>query len=127
MGLQTDTKVERIRRVRDGQGGEVPAANKDEQAAINAKLSNGSLDSTTHTTDGTDAEALPEASVADMGTVLVSPLVSNADVVYVGAADAQPHLLDGPGNSFEAAVSDVSEIHVRTPNAGDGVGVTWEA
>jgi hypothetical protein len=126
MGLQTDTNVERIRRVRDGEGNEVPAANATEQAETNKKLSNGGLGSETYSTGTTDAEQLPAADVMDGGTVLVSPLDGNAGAVYVGGSKAQPHLLDGPGQSYEAEVSDVSEIYIQTPTSGDGVGITWE-
>lgn len=140
MGLQTDTDVESIKRVKDKNGNEQPAANETRQETANTRLTTirdkinslltlhqnkTALNSAEYTTGGTTAEQLAAGAVPDGATVLVTPLRGNAGDVYLGDSTNQPITLSG-GQSFEAQVTDTSAIYIRTPNAGDGVGVTWE-
>jgi hypothetical protein len=127
MGLDTNTDVEKIQTVQDDNGSAVPPANATEQQATNDRLGNrDTLDSLSHTTGGTNAEALPSKTVPEGVTPLVVADTGNADTVFVGTADHQPVPLASAKDSFASNVRDTSEIYVRTPSAGDTVFVLWE-
>lgn len=100
---------------------------RDRLTTIRDIQQNGSLKTATYSTASTSAEQLPTYSVADGGSVLVTAQRGNTGAVYVGNANAQPVTLESPKDGFAAEVDNVDEIYVRTPNSGDGVGVTWEA
>jgi hypothetical protein len=85
------------------------------------------LKTATYTTNGTNPEQLPTHAIADGGSVVVTGLRGNTGSVYVGDDSAQPVTLSSPKDAFSAKVDNVDRVWIRTPNSGDGVGVTWEA
>lgn len=100
---------------------------REEQEKTNARLGNwDTLDGFTYSTTSTNVEALPSHDVPDGVTVLVTYGRGNAGDVYVGTTDVQPATLSADAHSFAANVTDTAEVHVRTPNAGDSVGVLFE-
>ncbi|MFC7140021.1 hypothetical protein ACFQMA_09265 [Halosimplex aquaticum] len=149
MPLDTDTEVDQIRRVRDSNNDPKAAANEEQQrqqttllgtirdrlttirdtlsTLLSVQQNKSGLQTARHTTSGTTTEQLPSNAVADGGTVLVCGLRGNSGSVYVGDANNQPVTLESHKDVFEAKVDNTDKIHVRTPTAGDGVGVTWEA
>lgn len=128
MGIETNTEVDTLQDVADGEGGKAPAANKNEQQKTNERLGNRpSLEAFWHATDGTTAEPIEARSVPEGVTVLVTADEANTGACYVGNENAQPVKLETPKDVFTTQVKDTSAICVRTPNAGDRVGVTFEA
>jgi|GEM_PF-1257345 len=141
MAVEVDATVGTIDGVEDDVGDIQSPANLSEQQEANSKLAalinhlgtligierNADvLDTVRIITESTNAEQLPDGTVADGGSILVTPLRGNSGSVYVGDENNQPVTLEGPGDSFGAQVSGQSEIWIRTPNAGDGVGLVVE-
>ena len=127
MGIETNTEVERLKDVSDGEGGVTQPANRDEQTKTNERLGNqDSVTAFSHSTSGTTAESLESHPVPDGFKVVVTYDESNSGNVYVGGPDAQPVPLTGVGQAIEMRVTDTSEIYIRTPTGGDGVGVLFE-
>lgn len=128
MGIETNTEVDTLQDVADGEGGKAPAANKNEQEKTNDRLGNQpSIEAFWHATDSTDPEAIESRSVPQGVTVLVTADEANSGPCYVGNENAQPVKLETPKDVFTTQVEDTSAIYVRTPTAGDRVGVTFEA
>ncbi|MFC6785093.1 hypothetical protein ACFQFH_20120 [Halobaculum halobium] len=127
MVLDTTAEVDKIDSVRDRNGDPRPPANADKQDVTNARLGNyDSLTQVVHSTGGTDAEPLPSLDVPEGAGVLVEYKSDNSGDVFVGDADTQESPLTGRTDSLLFSVTDTSLIHVRTPNAGDAVVVTFE-
>jgi len=134
MPVDTRSDVDEISNVRDEDGEKDRPANVSRQKTIQSLIStvksilsnSDTLATARYTTDGTDAEQLPANAVKDGGMAVVVPLRGNSGSVYVGDENNQPVTLESPKDAFEASVSDLSEIWIRTPQAGDGVGVTFE-
>jgi len=141
MPVEVDASVDNLEGVEDGEGNVQPAANATEQEKTNSLLNTiktvlqsilgavGSSDSVTTErveTSGTTPEQLPAGDVKAGGTVLVVPLRSNSGSVYVGDDTHQPVTLAESTDAFSAEVSDPSSLWIRTPQAGDGVGVGYE-
>lgn len=127
MALDSNTDVEQIKTVQDGNEEQVPPANASEQAKTNDRLGNfDTLDSMAYSTSGTTAEALESKPVPEGVTPLVVADTGNADTVWVGTGTHQPVPLASAKDSFGADVNDTSEIYVRTTTAGDTVYVLWE-
>lgn len=120
MSLDTETEVNEMRRVQDKDGNSVPPANAEAQG------NRDTLDGFTYSTSGTDPENLPSNNVPDGVAVLIHGLETNADVVRVGPQGAVTYPLASASSSYTVEVSDTAEIHVETPNSGDGVGVHFE-
>lgn len=100
---------------------------REAQEATNDRLGNwDTLDGFYYATDSTNPESLPSHDVPDGVTTLVTYGRGNTGQVFVGSEGIQPATLSDPPNSFAAQVRDTSEIWVRTPNAGDRVGVLFE-
>jgi len=126
MGLFTLGKIERLRGVVDRAGDFRPAANADLQEAIRDFLGNrDGLTQFVYTTSSTDAEALDSKSVPGGVEALVEYQQGNSGTVYVGDESTQEIALAANGQGRGFRVSDTSDIHVRTPTAGDGVVVTF--
>jgi hypothetical protein len=79
----------------------------------------------THSTSGTTAESLPANPVPDGVEVVVQARPDNTDPVYIGDSAEQAAIIEGT-QAVTLAVEDTSAIHVRTPTAGDTVGVLFE-
>lgn len=127
MALDTSTDVEEMRAVQNAAGEIDRPANESEQRATNDRLGNwDGLEAFWYETDTEDAEPLDSESVPEGVTVLVTYDEANDGNVYVGNEDAQPAVLTRVTDTFTARVRDTSEIYVRTPSAGDRVGVLFE-
>lgn len=87
--------------------------------------SKASITSFEYSTQGTGADTLPSHAVPQGVEVAVQALRDNQDLVYVGNDTAQAVNL-APGESMTLRVSNTDVIHIQTPSAGDGVGVTFE-
>ncbi|TKX70952.1 hypothetical protein [Halorubrum sp. GN11GM_10-3_MGM] len=127
MGLDTNTEVQQIRKVQNEQGNQVSPATENQQKEIAGRLGNwNDLEQIEFTTDGTNAEPLPDNEVPQGVEILVEYREANSGNVYVGDDSTQlaPLTQVGDGRSFE--VTETSLIYVRTPTAGDGVIVTFE-
>ena len=127
MGLDTNTEVQQIRKVQNEQGDQVSPATEKQQMEIAERVGNhDGLKQIEVTTDGTAPEALPAHAVPQGVEVLVEYRMANGSDVFVGDAETQLSALTGVGDGRTFPVSDTSLIYVRTPNAGDGVIVTFE-
>jgi len=141
MPVDVDASVDNLEGVEDAEGNVQPAANASEQQTTNSLLeavktvlqgirsavgSSDSLATERYETSGTTAEQLPAGDVKAGGTVLVVALRSNSGSVYVGDDTHQPVTLAESTDAFAAEVSDPSSLWIRTPQAGDGVGVVFE-
>ncbi len=127
MTLETTGKVERINVVQDGNGEDQPPSNEQRQKEIQKAVGNPSgATIRTHTTGGTAAEQLPDLSIPDGVTALVVYLPANSGDVFLGDADDQFIPLTDAGHVFEWEGATLSDLHIRTNTAGDGVGIIFE-
>lgn len=127
MPVETETDVEQLTSVEDGNGDRAPPANENQQERIAESLENqDGLTQIEFTTDGTDAEQLPSRDVPKGVETLVEWRETNSGNVYVGDATTQKAALTQVGDGRTFRVTDTSAIYVRTPTAGDGVVVTFE-
>lgn len=127
MGLITRGKIEKLRGVVDRAGDFRPAADADKQEAIRDRLGNhDGLSQFVYTTGGTSAESLDAKSIPSGVEVLVEYKEGNAGNVYVGDDTTQESPLTAVGQGRTFAVTDTSQIYIRTPTGGDGVVVTFE-
>lgn len=127
MGLDTNTKVQQIRKVQNEEGDQVSPATEQRQIEIADRVGNyDGLQQIEVTTDGTDAEPLPAHTVPEGVKVLVEYREANSGNVYVGDETTQMSPLAQVGDFRLFPVTDTSLIHIRTPTAGDGAIVTFE-
>jgi len=119
MPVETTTEVGELSRVQDNSGNQVPPANANQQAEIAAALGNpDGVAAGLVTPDDDQAETLPAVSVPDGVEVLVQGAADNDAAIYVGAPDLQPVALR-QAQGIVLPVSDLSNIAVRCPSAGD--------
>jgi len=124
--LDTNSKVEQIKRVIDSAGEIVAPATEQLQEAIRDALGNQpGLTAFEYTTGGTDPEQLDENAVPDGVTVLLQARDVNEGKVYVGSDSSQPIEVQ-PAGTVAVDVTDTSHIWVRALNAGDTLGVLYE-
>ncbi len=127
MPVETSTEVEELRGVQNDDGELDRPANESEQQKTNDRLGNQpKVEAFEYSTSSTDAEALPSNDVPEGVEVVVLYSPSNAGNVFVGNADDQVVPLTGVGQAVSYRVENTDAIHIRTPNASDGVGVTFE-
>jgi hypothetical protein len=127
MTLDTNTNVEEMRQVQDGDGDTVPPANENEQQRIAEAVENeDGLSAFEHATSGTTPEPLPSNPVPEGIEVLVTYAVGNGDVVYVGDSGTQPVPLTDVGLGVTLNVTNTDQIYIQTPTAGDSVAVLFE-
>jgi len=125
--INTNSKVERINVVQDSDGDDRPPANETRQMAIQEAVGNPSgATIETYTTGGTAAEQLPDLSIPDGVTALVVYLPANSGDVFLGDTDDQFIPLTDAGHVFEWEGATLSDLHIRTNTAGDGVGIVFE-
>jgi len=124
--LDTNSKVEEIKRVIDTAGNKVAPATEGLQQAIRDRLGNQSgLSGFTYTTSSTTAEQLDAGSVPEGVTVLLQAPTSNGSKMFVGFSTEQPIEMQ-PGGTVALDVTDTSHIYVRASTSGDDVGVLYE-
>ena len=87
-------------------------------------LSSGPLQQIANTTSSTDAEQVDSNDVPDGHAVVVQALDDNTGPVYIGDSDTQEWALEAR-ESIETHPPNTDEIHVQTPNRGDGIVVMW--
>jgi len=124
--LDTNAKVEQIKRVIDSAGAVVAPATEQLQQQMRDALGNqDGLTAFDYATSGTDAEQLPSNAVPDGVSVLLQAPESNAAMVYVGSSGEQPIEMQ-PSGTVTVDVSDTSAVYVRANSGGDGLGVLFE-
>lgn len=127
MVLDTLSDIDQIQAVLDRAGNLRPAANADEQEAMNDRLGNrDGLTQLVYTTASTNPEPLPSNAVPHGVQVLVEFKEGNTGTVYLGDTDTQESPLTAVGQGRTFSVLNTELIHVRTPNLGDSVVVTFE-
>ncbi|MDS0280634.1 hypothetical protein [Haloarcula onubensis] len=126
MTLDTNAKVEQIKRVIDSAGAVVAPATEQLQQTIRDSLANqDGLTAFEFTTGGSTAEQLPANAVPDGVTVLLQARDANGQKVYVGNDTAQPIEMQ-PAGTVALDVTDTSHIWVKGAAAGETVGVLYE-
>lgn len=126
MTLDTNSKVEQIKRVIDSAGEIVAPATEQLQEAMRDALGNQpGLTAFEYTTGSTDPEQLPGNSVPDGVTVLLQSRDANGAKLYVGNESTQSIEVQ-PAGTVSVDVTDTSHIWVSASNAGDTLGVLYE-
>lgn len=103
-----------------------------EPAGYLIKMSSGQMETGTDVESfthdpNTDGNQLPsnKKDVLRRAEVLVQSPPGNAGSIFAGGVDGQEHEVEA-GTSVGLAVGAVDNIHVRAPNSGDKVNVTYE-
>lgn len=126
MGLETNTDVDDIDGVQDRNGDVRPAANADKQdRVIQAVENQDSLSAGSYSTSSTNVEQLPSQSIPDGVEVAIQAKNGNTGAVFVGTSNETPIRLS-PNSNVSLAVTDLSLVHIQTPNSGDGIGYIFE-
>lgn len=124
MTVYTNARVEDLRQVIDADGQEAAAASDERLESVRQQGANGVPNQVTYSTGGTAAEALNAQAVPDGHAVEVQAADDNTDTVYVGDSDTQARALK-PRETWIVGASDLSDIYVQTPTAGETVVVSW--
>ncbi|WP_336001453.1 hypothetical protein [Halorientalis halophila] len=122
MGLDTQTRIEELRKSLDADENEAHVASDERLESLRQQGENhGAVVDGQYVVDAADtAEALPDQPIPDGIEVAVTYDPANQGVVYIGDGDPSYPLTDVPqGLTFR--VSNLSAISIRAPNAGDGV------
>jgi hypothetical protein len=126
MVIETNTDVEAIGSVSDGQGNGVAPAGRDQQERQTAALENASDGFSTTVDPSTGGESLSSFTVAEGGSVVLYGLPGNSAAIDVGF-DGSADLPVRPGASAEFGISDTSALYVAANTAGDTLVVIGEA
>jgi len=127
MGLDTQADVRDLLNVQDSEGDSVPPANENRQQEIVDAVGN-PVGATieTHTTGSTNPEQLPDLSIPDGVTAAIVYLPGNSGDVFLGDSNAQFVALFEAGDFFAWEADTTRHLHIKTTNAGDGVGIIFE-
>jgi hypothetical protein len=124
MAMDTRGETTDIESVEDQTGDPAHPATDERLESVRQQGQNGDMNQVVHTTDGTNPEQVESYPVPDGHGLLVQGYHGNSGAAFVGDSDTQEHKL-GPRESVTVDVRDSAEVYVRTPNAGDGVVLTW--
>jgi hypothetical protein len=125
MSLETDTEVEKMRRVQDGSGNDVPPANADEQARQADALANATSGFSDKFQPSTTGETAPSHPVADGKEVLFLADPGNGGVIYVGFGGSATVPLS-KGNVITLQVINTDLVTAKAASSGDVLHVIGE-